>query len=143
VRRCTSPNVRTTSGELVMQTQSRDSWLAGRLGPCPCVGACPHPIRGPRALWPRSARLFIKKNSSALWECGSGAPRRPALRGPCLRSKPPGKRKQKLPFPPAAFFCFSNNIRPGVERREAGATRGEPGRKCHGVSNNWLVAGSR
>jgi hypothetical protein len=32
--------------------------------------------------------------TSALWECGSGAPRRRVLRGPCLLSKPPGKKKK-------------------------------------------------
>jgi hypothetical protein len=33
--------------------------------------------------------------TSALWDCGSGAPRRRVLRGPCLLSKPPGKKKKK------------------------------------------------
>jgi hypothetical protein len=33
-----------------------------------------------------------------LCECGSGAPRRRALRGSCLCSNPPGKRKEKEVF---------------------------------------------
>jgi hypothetical protein len=34
-------------------------------------------------------------DSSALCECGSGAARRRALRGPCLCSKPPGEKKKR------------------------------------------------
>jgi hypothetical protein len=43
--------------------------------------------------WPSCGQEVV---TSALWECGSGAPRRRVLRGPCLLSKPPGKKKKKL-----------------------------------------------
>jgi hypothetical protein len=49
--------------------------------------------------------------TSALCECGSGAPRRRALRGPCLCSNPPGKKKKEAgsdfrrPKSMACAFC--------------------------------------
>jgi hypothetical protein len=36
-----------------------------------------------------------KNATSVLCECGSGAARRRALRGPCLCSNPPGKKREK------------------------------------------------
>ena len=42
--------------------------------------------------WPSCDQKVV---TSALWECGSGAPQRRVLRGPCLLSKPPGKNKTK------------------------------------------------
>jgi hypothetical protein len=41
--------------------------------------------------------------TSALCERGSGAPRRRALRGPCCKSPPPGKKKTQQ-----HFHCLSN-----------------------------------
>jgi hypothetical protein len=35
--------------------------------------------------------------TSALCECGGGAPRRWALRGPCCKSNPPRKKRKELP----------------------------------------------
>jgi hypothetical protein len=54
-----------------------------------CCGGSPGPLLGP----PAGAQQQ-EVASSALCECGSGAARRRALRGPCLWSKPPGKKKK-------------------------------------------------
>jgi hypothetical protein len=56
-----------------------------------CCGGTPGPPLGPPAGGVQSRRLA----TSALCECGSGAPRRRALRGPCCRSNPPGKKKKR------------------------------------------------
>jgi hypothetical protein len=45
--------------------------------------------------WPSCKRQEV--TTSVLCGCGSGAARRRALRGPCLCSNPPGKKKQKKP----------------------------------------------
>jgi hypothetical protein len=45
--------------------------------------------------------------TSALCERGSGAPRRRALRGPCLSSNPPGQKKSQAS--PQVFAIFSNS----------------------------------
>jgi hypothetical protein len=72
-----------------LMTRSGYTPLSTEVGPRCCGGGAGHPL-GP----PAGGHTEQGVVTSALCECGSGAARRRALRGPCLCSNPPGGEKK-------------------------------------------------